>query len=123
MSSGALRLGLLAEGGGELASPRDVVRSPVAPGDVIEPEFFGSGHCQLRRAIALERRVSEGAIQFVCPLRLRGREARGSDLVTPQSLRMLLAWPQATRAPHASIVLVDADGDAQRLRAIEGVAG
>lgn len=44
------------------------------------------------------------------------REARGSDLTTTRVLRRLLNSPQKHRAPDCSIVLLDDDGDPDKVK-------
>ncbi len=90
MIEGALKLALLAEGQGELAASSKN-RIQLAPFDTIDPEQLGAGHRLVARITAEGRPIAFEAVQFVSPLRVRGREAKGSDLVTPATLRALLA--------------------------------
>lgn len=116
--TGALRLCLLAEGAGELGVP---THYPLPPGAVIPAEAFGAGHELLARIAQEALRLPVGAVQFVVPLRPRGISLRGSMLLDPMRLRQALAWIGPERAPHASVVLVDADGNPGRVTAIASV--
>ncbi len=60
------------------------------------------------------------SVEFLSPLTVRGRTARGSDLHEPKTVRQLLAFVRLK--PDLAVVLVDADGDASgRRRLLDGV--
>jgi hypothetical protein len=61
--------------------------------------------------------MPQRAIEFLEPLRVRGRMPRGSDLLSRQTLRQLLtfvAW-----RPDLAIVFVDCDGQPSRTRLMQ----
>lgn len=110
----SFRVVLYAEGVGELGGGIQP-----APGDPIPDEALGPAHDLVRRCLEVERRIPEAATTFVAPLRLRARQARGSDLLSRESLRQLLSWPLKQRRPDLAVVLVDADGDSGRQKLLQ----
>ncbi|MFC1706913.1 DUF4276 family protein [Planctomycetota bacterium] len=111
-----LRVVLYAEGGGEATGL--ATRLP-APGDALAEKHLGAGHVLLRRCLERERNVPGLAVRFEAPLRLRGRQARGGDLLDRASLRQLLTWVSPRRRPELAIVLVDCDGNKRRRELLE----
>ena len=111
----SLRVVLYAEGAGEDSGEETLWPQSGHP---LREEHLGSAHILLRRAIAYRTQMPEAAVQFVAPLRVRGRRARGSDLTDTRIVRQLLAWPPSTLRPHPqlAVVLVDEDGVADRRR-------
>ena len=83
-------------------------------GEILSEDELGPAHDLVRRCLIERGTIPEGAVLFGRPLRLRGKVARGSDLLAPASARKLLAWPERSRAPEFAIVLVDGDGDPSR---------
>jgi hypothetical protein len=121
----SLRVVLYAEGSGETLGELSSFQS--APGTPLAEEQLGAGHVLARRAIASARGIPEDAVLFEAPLRTaRGLVAHGSDFLNRTTLRRLLTWPDLQRRPELAIVLVDADGEANRgarlERDIEGLA-
>jgi hypothetical protein len=93
-------------------------------GEVLGEDEHGPAHALVRRVLSTARQVPEAAVRFVRPHKTgRGLTARGSDLLSPRTLRQLLAWLPA-KAPSVAVVLVDADGHPHRaaevMRAAEG---
>lgn len=109
----SLRVVLLAEGGGELIGETWGV--PPAAGQPILPEGYGAGHHLVCRALVQARSIPESAVHFEVPPRVRGREARGSDLLRRETLRRLTSWPAAEARPQLIVLLVDRDGHRDRL--------
>ncbi|HZI13531.1 MAG TPA: DUF4276 family protein [Myxococcus sp.] len=106
------RVVIYAEGAGELAG---TVRTQHAPGSPLRPEELGAAHLLVRRCLERTRDLDPSLIQFEEPLRTRrGKLARGSDLYTPETLRLLLTWADVSKEPELSVVLVDQDADAGR---------
>jgi hypothetical protein len=108
----SLRIVLNAEGPGET---RGALSLGAAPGSPLSEDELGPGHLLVRRVVAMTRAVPEEAISFLAPLRSgRGQVVRGSGLLNRTTLRQLHQWPMPDRRPDLSIVLVDADGQADR---------
>ncbi len=107
----SLRVVLYAEGPGE-----DRGESPwlAEPGHPLADDSLGAGHILLARTIASVSRIPCAAIQFLSPLRAKGRPHRGSDLTSRARLRQLLTFPGSSRRPDLAIVLVDEDGTGDR---------
>jgi hypothetical protein len=118
----SLRVVVYAEGAGELVGELRLRR---APGDTLVDEWLGPAHLLVRRAICSAKpSLPEGAIQFEEPLRVRAREARGSDLQDPRVLRTLLSWLLPENRPDLAVVLTDADGELDRkMRISSGLTG
>ena len=117
------RIVLYAEGVGETGSGL-----PLRPGEPIPREHYGPGHILVARSIEKIHNVPLNALRFESPLRtVTGRIARGSDLHHRESLRRLLTWAQPSVRPHAAVVLVDRNDEAQRKhrlsRYVEGLPG
>lgn len=108
----SLRIALYAEGGGETGHGPGF-------GEILSEEELGPAHDLVRRCIGKARAIPEAAVLFQRPLRLRGRTARGSDLLVASSARRLLAWPPRSRSPELAVFLVDGDGDPSRRAAVE----
>lgn len=114
---GALRISLIAEGAGELSRAHFL-----PPGALVPEDSLGAGHLLIRRIAVRSTSLPMGAVQFVAGLRRStGQQIVGSALGDPSLLKEVLVWPQSGRAPDVSVVLVDADGDAKRYKAIEAV--
>lgn len=111
----ALRVVLLAEGNGEVGP--NAHRGPLSP---IAIEEWGPGHELFARAIALKSQIPREAVQYREPLRTRGKVAKGSNLLHGRTLRQLLTYLPVDR-PDLAIVLVDADGELSRKRALEEI--
>lgn len=93
-------------------------------GQVLAEDELGPAHDLVRRCLTEKGTIPEGAVLFGRPLRLKGKVARGSDLLVPGHARKLLAWPPRSRAPEFAVFLVDGDGDPSRRAAAENaVAG
>lgn len=105
-----MRIAVLAEGAGELGT----LLSTRAPAHTIAAEQLGPAHVLISRCLQTDRGLHEREIEFVEPLRVRGRIARGSDLLNARTLRQLLVWPMAERQPDLQVVLVDQNGEARR---------
>jgi hypothetical protein len=119
------RVVVYAEGAGELAG-RDSSRQR-GPGAVLTENELGSAHLLVRRCLERTRQLAPDSVQFEEPLRTsRGKPARGSMLHGRTTLRQLLLWPDARRAPHLTVVFVDADGKEERQAeldaAVEGLS-
>jgi len=112
-----MRVVLYAEGIGELGGGGGL---QPAPGSPLLDEMLGPAHVLVRRCLEAESRIPPKAIQFVSPLRIGARLAKGSDLLSRESLRRLLTFPLAERRPDLAVVLVDADGDLSRQKMLEG---
>lgn len=107
MTIGAFKVALYAEGAGEtLKGPH----SSVPPGEILPEDELGAGHVLIRRLLSQDLSLPPGAVRFVRPLRLRDREARGSDLLDDRAVSRLVNWPMPTRRPTCSVLLVDSDG-------------
>jgi hypothetical protein len=89
-----------------------------APGEALSPEQLGPVHVFVRRVLTA-RGLPEGAIRFEAPLRVRGRDARGSDLHNRVTLRQLLRWARPDLRPELVIVIVDADDEPLRAQRLE----
>jgi hypothetical protein len=107
----SFRIVLYAEGPGDAGG--EVSRLP-PPGELLEETHLGPAHALVRRCITRETPIPEAAIKFLCPLRVRVRHHKGSDLLEPRVVRQLLTWPAASRRPDFAIVFVDADEDRNR---------
>lgn len=106
-----VRVVVHAEGGRETGA---IAQRP-APGTALTDEQLGAAHALVRRCVVASTRVPDAAVQMLEPLRLgTGRVARGSDLLEPDAVRRLLAWPPNKR-PDLAVILVDADGRTDRL--------
>jgi hypothetical protein len=114
----SLRVVLLAEGSGETLGEGPFGRP--APGEPIRGEEQGAGHILVARALEVARRLPAAAIQFQTPPRVRGRDARGSDLLYRDTLRRLLTWPRPQDRPDLAVVLVDQDGQPGRAALLAG---
>lgn len=113
----ALRVVLIAEGGGEVRP--NPLRGPLS---TIPADDWGPGHVLFARAIASRSEIPRAALRFTEPLRTaRGGIARGSAL-HGKTLRILLNYQPVDR-PDLIIVLVDADGDTSRKRFLESLVG
>jgi hypothetical protein len=111
----SLRVVLYAEGGRDLGA----ATTQVAPGQALPEDALGPAHFLVRRSIEETRRIPEAAIRFEAPLRTpRGIVAQGSHLLDRKTLRQLLTWVHPARRPDLAVVLVDADGDTDRRRAL-----
>ena len=111
-----VRVVLYAEGAGDRAGE---LMLPVAPTGLIDAHL-GPAHFLVRRVVSDVHAIPESAVQFYAPLRWRGREARGSDLLVRQTLRQLLTWLNPETRPHLAVVLIDADGVPGRRDQVEG---
>jgi hypothetical protein len=114
----SIRVVLYSEGAGETGGEISLLPPP---GDPLRPEHLGPAHELLRRCVASSG-IPEGAVIFLSPLRTRGRQHKGSDLLKRQRLRELLTWPAATRRPDLAVVMVDSDGDRDRRSNLENSA-
>lgn len=105
------RIVLYAEGRGEtgLSSSSATVGSRRIP-----TEAEGAAHILIRRLCRERLARDEREIQFEIPLRYKGREPAGADLLNRAVLRQLLTWSEPRFQPDIVIVLVDQDGDALR---------
>lgn len=110
-----LRVAVLCEGATETAGEWTLLP---ALGSPFDPAHLGPAHLLIERCLRIDRSSSILEVQFVAPARLRGRQARGSDLLSPKSLRKLVNLVATERAPHLVVVLVDTDGDRQRQTAL-----
>jgi hypothetical protein len=86
-----------------------------SPGTLLEDDALGAAHVLVRRAAQHLDRQRFGAVSFEEPLRLAGARPRGSQLLSRNNVRRLLAWASPQRAPDLSVLLVDEDGDEKRL--------
>ncbi|KFE68492.1 DUF4276 family protein [Hyalangium minutum] len=111
-----IRVVVYAEGQGELAGAK---RLQPAPGSPLSEEELGSAHLLVRRCMEKARNMDTPSVCFEEPLRTRGRIAKGSMLLSRETLRQLLLWPDPHKQPDLAIVLVDADGDAGRQKLLE----
>lgn len=118
---GATRIVIYAEGGGETSGIAESALLPTQPTFPLPDDEQGPAHILIRRSVAHVSDRPERSIQFDAPLRLRGRLARGSDLLAEKNLKMLLRWPRPDRAPNLAIVLVDCDGQRNRKARLEKV--
>lgn len=109
-----MRIVVYAEGGGE--APR--VR--VEPGELLPPQGLGPAHALVRRILGERASVPAAAVQFLSPLRVRGRWPAGSDLLLRRTLRRLLTWADPEHCPDHQIVLVDDDGTGSRASLLGG---
>jgi hypothetical protein len=109
---GALRVVVLAEG---VAETGGQITLPPSPGTVLWDDVLGPAHFLVRRIL---ESLTPAHVNFLQPLRFRGRLARGSDLHTKKSLRQLLTWLPPATPPDLAIVLVDRDGDVDRRRTL-----
>lgn len=105
------RIVLYAEGRGEtgLSAKSASVGSRRIPTDA-----EGAAHILIRRLCRERLAHDEREIQLELPLRYKGREPAGADLLNRAVLRQLLTWPEPRLQPDVVIVLVDQDGDALR---------
>ncbi len=110
----SLRVALYAEGAAETGHGPGF-------GEILGEAELGPAHDLVSRCLTEGGKVPDGAVLFVRPLRLKGKVARGSDLLAPVSARKLLAWPPRSRAPSFAVVLADADGDPSRRPFLERV--
>lgn len=117
-----MRFVLYAEGPGE---DRGATVWLPPPGEDLAESMLGAGHLLVRRTVAEVAGRPDGAVRCVSPLRLRGRPHRGSDLLHRQHLRQLLTFADPRLRPDLAVVLVDEDGESNRLRdlrqAIDGL--
>jgi hypothetical protein len=107
----SIRVVLYAEGSAEHGGD---VRLLPAPGDELGPNHLGPAHLLVSRIVAELVPCPRAAVRFISPLRIRGRNVRGSDLQAPNNLRSLLAFPAGDRRPELGVVLVDEDGMRRR---------
>ncbi len=110
-----LRVVLMAEGGAEARGPEPAL---VRPMDRLPEAALGPAHVLVRRALAHVRNVQPGDIFFERPLMVRGRIARGSDLLSRSTLRQLLTWLRPGTRPDLAGVLIDADGETTRRQTV-----
>jgi hypothetical protein len=108
----SLRIVLYVEGHGESAGVVSLLPPPGAP---LQDIHLGPAHALVRRCVARETGLPDGALSFLSPLRLAtGRHHRGSDLLHRQTLRQLLTWLKPQERPNLAVVLADADGKTDR---------
>ena len=110
---GALKVCLLCEGSGEGSGA--IAHHP-RPLDQLSEEHLGPAHVLARRLLANARSIPQDAVLFLEPLNVRGRVPKGSDLLRP---RWLVTYPQRATAPDLSIVMIDGDGNRDRLKKVE----
>ena len=107
-----VRVGLIAEGAGEMAG---LLTIPPAPGSALVDDQRGPAHALFGRAIAHTWKVPVAAVQFEAPLWTgRGTVARGAELLDRGTLRRILSWARPTQRPDLAVILVDADGTSDR---------
>lgn len=83
------------------------------PGDVLHPEeHLGAAHILVARSIADARGIPAGAVQFVEPLQVGRRRAKGSELLG--RLKRLTTYPPDRHRPDVVVVFVDEDGQPER---------
>ena len=104
-----MRVVVYAEGSREDSGSR--VALPL-PGDALPEAALGPAHVLVRRCLVELVPMSE--VRFDVPLRTRGRRARGSDLLHGPTVRRLLTWATPMAKPDLAVVIVDADGEANR---------
>jgi len=109
-----LRIVLYGEGGRDVSSPE---YQPVAPGDPLPEGNLGPAHLLLRRCVVSSDLARGVAVRFDEPLRtMRGGRPKGAHLLDRNFLRELLTWANPRMQPDLAVVLVDRDGDDNRLR-------
>jgi hypothetical protein len=109
-----LRVALYAEGSAE---NRGLLPAPFL-GETIPPTAHGPAHVLVARTLAQLRGRPREELAFVVPLRLVGREPRGSDLHVVKNLGKLLTYADRAARPDLGIVLIDEDGDSDRRRVL-----
>lgn len=102
----SLRIVLYGEGPGDTGGELSQLPPPT---EILAEGHLGPAHELIRRCVVHESSIPAEATLFLCPLRVRGRHPKGSDLLDRASLRQLLTWPSPQRRPDVAIVLVDQD--------------
>lgn len=114
-----VRIALYAEGSRERSGPETLLP---APGMRLREEQLGAAHILVRRIAVEAGEYSTDEVLFASPLRLGRRGGgmlpTGSQLLDRRNLQQLLSWPMPRRRPDLGVVLVDADGDNQRLKTL-----
>ncbi len=118
---GALHIVVYAEGAAERLAGRSSARLPTAPGHPLQEDEHGPAHILVKRALAEVCERPPQSLTFDAPLRWRGRQPKGSDLLNERTLKMLLRWPRPTLAPDLAVVLIDCDGEKDRKQRLEEV--
>ena len=111
-----MKVVVLAEGAAELTGGH---RWLLRPGDSLREDVLGPAHILVQRALSAITGQPEASIHLQEPNRVKGRLAKGSDLLVQRRLRRLLQWPLPERRPDLAVVLVDCDGHGERARTLE----
>ncbi|MEQ1894717.1 MAG: hypothetical protein ABL998_19415, partial [Planctomycetota bacterium] len=92
------------------------LRTPPKAGDPVLDDELGPAHDLCARCLEYVRRVPRAAIRFEHGLlKSNAHVPRGSDLAHPRTLRTLLTWARAEKAPDLAVVLVDEDDQKERV--------
>jgi hypothetical protein len=110
-----LRVALYCEGAGESGGSGYGVRV----GDVLADEQLGAAHVLVRSALQFVDARRGAELQFVEPQRTASGRVVGGQLLLPKTLRKVLSWADAKRAPELAVVLVDEDGQSDRLSVLK----
>lgn len=114
-----MRVVLYAEGPNETGAiempPLFARRSRIADDDL------GPAHILTRRCVALTTNRDAASIQFQAPLLVRGKSAKGSQLLDSRVLERLLTWTHPKIAPDLAVILVDQDGAEARRTMLKSI--